>query len=122
MGRLLDPTYSTIVWFFSLFMPVAGFIAIAVLLRSAPEIGHKILDKRVRVRCSLLVGVFLPSLHMLIFSLVTFVRGVSLPIREVLVRGLVPIIVSVPGLYIGFTLADRVFGPKLFPNWPDKSS
>lgn len=112
MGKLLDPTYPTIIWFFSLFMPVCGFIAIAVLLRHDPDTGHKVLERRMRVRSSLFAGVFLPSFHILIFALLAFVSGISFPYCEVLIRGLIMIAVSVPGLYIGFTLAGRVFGPK----------
>jgi hypothetical protein len=110
--------------FFALFTPVCGFIAAAVLLQSSkivPAVCNKLLKKKSIAWVSVIAGISLPFFHISLFMLVAFIKGISFPIGDVLARGCAMVLVSVPGFYLGATLASKVFGARMCSNSPGTS-
>lgn len=108
MGKLLDPRYPAIVWVFAIIMPVAGFLAETISLHyfgSVPSAVHRLLERRFRMRLSVVGGVLGPSVHIAVIVLLALVNDVDFPYGEALIRGLELIVISTLGLYVGSTLA-----------------
>jgi hypothetical protein len=114
---MFDPMSLGAVVIFSLIMPIFSFVAVTTFLRAnkqVPTVGHRLFgSKKARLNSSLRVGVIVPLLsYLLPLALVRFMMNNPLSFPEILARVLIMVVLSVPGTYIGVTVANRMFGSK----------
>jgi hypothetical protein len=82
------------------------------VFKTNPAACQRFFERKTRLRFSVGTGAILPFLHVWLFMLVGLVRGASLPLGRLALRGLAMILVSILGLYAGTALAQRIFAVK----------
>jgi len=121
---MFDPTSFTLIVILSLSMPVLsvpGFAVAFQLFKNFPAAGHKLARRKTKTLLSLINGTLMGLLYlMIVMRLREYVPVITLSgiaVRVLIFAGLCSV-----GIYIGATIASRMFGPKFPPDLPDGSS
>lgn len=121
--NMFDPTSFTLIVILSLSMPVLsvpGFAVAFQLFKNFPAAGHKLARRKTKALLSLINGTLMGLLYlMIVMRLREYVPIITLSgiaVRVLIFAGLCSV-----GIYIGATVASRMFGPKVPPDSPARS-